>query len=446
MNTPIADFVRRYAERDTARFHMPGHKGVSLVGPESLDITEIDGADVLYSASGIIRESEENAATLFGTARTLYSTEGATLAIKAMLALVAGTAPKGERALVLAARNVHKSFLYGAALLDLDVVWMHSEREGHLCQCIVSPEGVRRAIAQSPRLPQAVYLTSPDYLGNSADVEGIAKVCHAHGIPLLVDNAHGSYLHFLDAPSHPIDLGADLVADSAHKTLPALTGTAYLHIGKKAPAAFAERAEEALSLFASTSPSYLLLQSLDCCNKVLAEEYPSRLTETVSRVASCKERLLAAGIPVARTEPLKIAIEAYRMGYTGEELARHLAKGGVTVEFADCEYVVLMCSPYNTERDFHLVEALLTALPLNPSHPAPPVVEEVPLAVLSPREAMLSPSLTVPVKDAEGRILAAPAVSCPPAVPVVMCGERITAEAVSLFLHYGIDTVRVVAE
>ena len=126
MTTPIADFVKNYALRDLSRFHMPGHKGKALLGCESLDITEIDGADVLYSAGGIIDESESNASALFGTKHSFYSTEGSSLAIKAMLALIKKRTPTGERTTVLAARNVHKAFIYACALLDTR----------HLCKCV----------------------------------------------------------------------------------------------------------------------------------------------------------------------------------------------------------------------------------------------------------------------------------------------------------------------
>ena len=132
MTTPIADFVKAYAKRGVSRFHMPGHKGRSVIGCEGLDITEISGADVLYSPDGIIAESENNASRLFGSAHSFYSTEGSTLAIKAMLALIKKSAPVGRRTKVLAARNVHKAFIYACALLDIDAEWIYPARFTHL--------------------------------------------------------------------------------------------------------------------------------------------------------------------------------------------------------------------------------------------------------------------------------------------------------------------------
>ena len=127
MNTPIVDFVKAYAQSDKARFHMPGHKGVPFFGCESLDITEIKGADELYVPEGIILESERNAASLFGTAKTLYSAGGSTQSIHAMLYLAYIKATKGERPFVIAGRNAHKAFIYAAAKLDFDVKWLYPE-------------------------------------------------------------------------------------------------------------------------------------------------------------------------------------------------------------------------------------------------------------------------------------------------------------------------------
>ena len=208
MNTPIQDFLRSYAGSAAVRFHMPGHKGRGPLGCENWDITEIAGADSLYEANGIIAESEANATALFGSGRTLYSTEGSSQCIRAMLYLARLTCPEKPRPVILAARNVHKAFLYAAAALDLAVSWLWPESDtDSLCACPVTPAGLKAALEGMDAPPAAVYVTSPDYLGNRLDIAALADVCHSRGVLLLVDNAHGAYLRFLPADSHPITLG-----------------------------------------------------------------------------------------------------------------------------------------------------------------------------------------------------------------------------------------------
>jgi len=446
MKTPIVDFVRGYMDSDISRFHMPGHKGKVFLGPEPYDITEIGGADVLYSAEGIIAESEDNASALFGTAHTFYSAEGSTLAIKAMLMLASSLAPVGERPLILAGRNAHKAFIYGAALLDIDVEWLYPENAEHLCACNIDAQSLESHFASSGRKPCAVYITSPDYLGRIADVRALAGVCQKYSVPLLVDNAHGAYLGFLEASLHPIELGACMCADSAHKTLPVLTGGAYLHVSKNAPRAFLENARHALSLFASTSPSYVILQSLDMCNRYISEGYSERLASFISLVNKVKERLLLLGFAPEESEPLKIVLNTAKCGYTGEEVCAHLRAKGMEAEFCDDEYIVLMLTPENSEAELLRLVSVFEALPIRAPIKTERIVPEKRNAAMTIRAAMLSRQEIIPVTEAQGRICASPTVSCPPAVPIVVSGEVITERDVKLFQRYGVEKIAVVKQ
>ena len=444
MKTPIADFVSEYASKQISRLHVPGHKGKGLLGCERLDITEICGADVLYSPEGIIAESERNATALFGTRNTYYSAEGSSLAIKAMLALIKKKAPASRRARVLAARNVHKAFVYACALLDIDADWLFPASYSHLCACKIAPEQLDEALKAAKILPDAVYITSPDYLGSVSDISGLSEVCHKHGVPLLVDNAHGAYLAFSKPSMHPIALGADMCCDSAHKTLPVLTGGAYLHISNSYEAS-EDEVRSALALFASTSPSYLILQSLDLCNAYLSDGYAQRLSECIKKLSALSERLASLGFESEPTEPLKLVFSAETCGYSGNELAEHLRKCGIEPEFADRDCLVLMATPENTDEDLERVYKAFAALKkrsargnsLPPSFPRP-------ARALSIREAVFASSENVAAEKAEGRICASPTVSCPPAVPVVMSGEIISREAIELMRYYGTQRVEVV--
>ena len=442
MNTPILDFVQGYAASEALRLHMPGHKGVPLLGPEALDITEVPGADMLYHAGGVIAESERNAAALFGSARTLYSAEGSSLCIRAMLYLALQYARlTGRKPLIAAGRNAHRVFLSGAALLGLDVAWLYGD-EGTPLSCRVTPEALDELLAAEK--PAAVYLTSPDYLGCRTDLPALAAVCRKHGALLLVDNAHGAYLKFLSPSQHPLDLGVDLCCDSAHKTLPVLTGGAYLHLSRSCPAALLPLAEAAMRLFASTSPSYLILQSLDLCNRALAGEFPRKLAERAAALEALKSSLSAAGWTLAGDEPMKLTLCPKGRGYTGTELAELLEARGIVCEFADPDYCVFMFSPANPASDLAALAAALEALPVRgPIGTLPPKLGR-PERVLPPREAMLAPFETLPREQCLGRVLAAPTVSCPPAVPILVCGERIDAQALALFAYYGLDRLDIV--
>ena len=181
MRTPICDFVKEYKDSGAVRLHMPGHKGRELIGGESLDITEIFGADSLYDAFGIIRESEQNASALFGC-DTFYSTEGSSHVIRAMTYLISLYAmSKGEKAKILAARNCHKTFISSAALIDFDVEWIENDSGSYLSSPI-DADKLEKQITSAEIKPTAVYLTSPDYLGHVADIEAISRVCHKHGV------------------------------------------------------------------------------------------------------------------------------------------------------------------------------------------------------------------------------------------------------------------------
>lgn len=432
MTTPIVDFVRQYAQSETLRLHMPGHKGRSILGPETWDLTEIAGADELYAPEGIIAESEANATRLFGC-RTVYSAEGSSLAIRAMLYLA--IAGRQGRPCILAGRNAHKVFVYTAALLDFDIAWLCYHGDYH--SCAVTAADAEREILRCH--PCAVYLTSPDYLGNMVDIAAISRVCRRYGVLLLVDNAHGAYLRFLQPSQHPMDLGADLCCDSAHKTLPVLTGGAYLHSREE------RDLKGAMALFGSTSPSYLILQSLDLCNIYLEGEQ-SRLAAYCPEAIRFRQALAAMGIPVVGAEPLKVTIHASAYGYTGAELADILRENRVEPEFADPDYLVLMLTPEIDSKMLSFLERVFAEIP-----PKEPLKRQAPVPskpdpVLTPRQAMFAPRERISAEQAQGRIFADAALSCPPAIPVVICGERLDENAVKSLEYYGIDTVQVAKE
>ena len=445
MSTPICDFVRWYTQSEPARFHMPGHKGVPVLGFEPYDITEIDGADELFTASGIIAESEAQAGALFG-AHTFYSTGGSTLCIQTMLHLAARYAvSKGQAPCILAGRTAHKAFINAAALLDIDICWLYPENNDSYISCPITAQQVKSSLQNGGKKPVAVYLTSPDYLGNMLDIQAIAEVCHQAGVLLLVDNAHGAYLKFLPQSRHPIDLGADLCCDSAHKTLPVITGGAYLHISYDAPSTLAQQAKASMSLFGSSSPSYLILQSLDAANDRMTA-FRAALERFLPEKEALVQRITGHGYALTGDEPLKITLCPKPFGYTGVQIAEILEENGIYPEFYDPDHVVLMLSPENSAGSLrHLEKTLCSLKRSEPITELPPCVPRPDMAI-KPHQALLSESETLPVEDGLGRISAAAAISCPPAIPLAVCGERIDQHVVDCLRYYGVASCAVIKE
>ncbi|MCR5617119.1 MAG: aminotransferase class V-fold PLP-dependent enzyme [Clostridiales bacterium] len=414
MNTPIVAFISSYIEKDFVRLHMPGHKG-ALNGR---DITEVKGTDDLIEAS------ERNASAIFGCP-TFYSSEGSSLAIRAMLSILLRHTGKKT---VVASRNCHQTFISACALLDLDVVWLPCS---DLISSSISLETLENILKDTD--PCCVYITSPDYLGTISDITSIASLCHENGTYLAVDNAHGAYLKFFNM--HPMDLGADICCDSAHKTLPVLTGGAYLHVSNDLNL----DVRRELSLFSSTSPSWLILESLDRANATMADQdFMDKLQETASLVKSLRTTMDTCG-----SEPLKVTLAPNSYGYTGDEVADILRTNGIEPEFSDMNYLTLMFSPYNTDKDYEKLQKALDSIVRKPALNLPHYIVPEPSKVLGIRQAVFSKTTTISVEDAEGKVAGFVKTSCPPAIPIVTAGERITAEHIKVLKAYGFETIEV---
>lgn len=436
MDTPICEFLQNYCATDAARFHMPGHKG-RLTLPTAWDITEVAGADALFEADGILLRSEENAAALYGASATLYSAGGSTLSIQTMLSLACRP---GD--VVVAARNAHAAFYHSCELLDLRPVYVLPDyADAHGVGGSLPPSRIADALTSHPEA-KAVYLTSPDYMGHLADIERTAAVCQEAHLPLLVDNAHGAHLRFLPQDQHPITLGAAACCDSAHKTLPVLTGGGYLHLS---PRYCRDEAKAAMARFGSTSPSYLILASLDQCNAYLAGEAKSdfaQLAKVHQRLSAVAQK--AGWQPDLRTDPTKLTLDPSGLGYTGMEAAAYLRRQGIELEYAGPDRLVLLMTPCNREEDFDRLAAALASIPPREPIASVPFQPPAPVCRLSPREAAFAPAETVAVDDAGGRICAETKITCPPGVPLVAAGEEITTALQKVLKNCSIQTLKVV--
>ena len=435
---PIYQTLTAHREQNYASFHTPGHKNAAFFPADllQLDYTELPDTDALYEASGVLRQAEEKLSQLFGAQRTLISAGGCTLAIQTMLSLARR---KGRK--MLLARNSHRSAVNACALLGIEPVWLLPQNGGGFTGT-VQPQSVEQALEQHRDIA-ACYLTSPTYYGELSDIRTIADICHRHGVYLLVDNAHGSHLAFLADNLHPIALGADASACSLHKTLPVLTGGAVLNI---AHPSLTEGAKEAMMLFGSTSPSYPVMASIDYCRDYLQREGISAYRETAVRVLAVKQLAQRQGLPqpTGSCDPLRIAVHTACAGLKGcETQTAHFHQYGVEPEFCDGQNAVFICTPFNTENDFQRLETALAALQgTGTCEPLPPAV--LPQRQLSPREAVLAPTETVPLGESIGRVAADSICPCPPGIPAVVPGEVINEQSIQYLSGAGIDAVRCV--
>lgn len=344
-NTPLYSALLKHQALRRAPFHTPGHKCAPGALPQdllALDFTELPDTDSLFEADGPILQAEQAVARLFQAKRTLFSAGGCSLCIQAMLRLAC---PQGGR--VLCARNVHRSAVNTMALLGLEPVWS-------------VPDAILSALKNNTKSINACYVTSPDYYGRLQDIPALAGLCRQKHIPLLVDNAHGTQLAFTQPDLHPLHLGASMTADSTHKTLNVLTGGAWLQIGEER---YVQDAKEAMSLFASTSPSYPIMASLDLA-RAYQEEHPAAFAEVQRQVRVLSQTAQRIGITNVSDDPTRLALRTSDIGLTGAAAAEIFRENGVEPEMADGGFVVFICTPWNTEADYQRLAKGLSALPI----------------------------------------------------------------------------------
>ena len=450
-DAPLCQAMLLHTQKEKASFHTPGHKGHCGFLPlrHAADLTELPDTDSLFECEGPIREAETLAARLFGADYTAISAGGCTLAIQGMLAAFAGFGSK-----VIFGRNVHRAAVNAAVLLDIDPVWVtHRVDSGPALPGRLYAEDIRTALCKNPDAA-AVYLTSPDYYGCLSDIGGIAAACGEKGVPLLVDNAHGT--HLVAFGLHPLTLGATATACSAHKTLPVLTGGAWINCRTHDPDRARRDVKAAMALFGSTSPSYLTMASLDAARAWMEQDGISdfrALSETVSELRQTA-REAGFGLPSGDCDPVRLTLLA-SPDVTGDAAAAYFRGRGLECEHSDPGAVIFILTPFNTPKEIALLRKAIVEFPAErgniaagasgfSGNPAPLRPETLPEKAMSPRKAWSSPRETLPTALAAGRIAAETVAPCPPGVPLLMPGEIIDENSIKILSDSRIIHINVV--
>ncbi|MBC8530230.1 aminotransferase class I/II-fold pyridoxal phosphate-dependent enzyme [Gehongia tenuis] len=435
---PIHDMLEEYAFSMPLRMHMPGHKGRMPYGPWSwtLDVTELAGTDDLRHPLRGIEAAQTLAARAFGASRTFFLVNGATSGLHALL----WTLRPGER--VIVSRECHLSVIHGIIMAGLEPVYVEPEWDEEQEICLgMTPAGLRKALAAGPA--KAVLATSPNYYGYGCSASLLARMAHDAGAEFWVDQAHGAHWPFYGGlPEDAGKAGADAFVMSAHKTLPAPTQCAYLHVISRT---LAERVDETLSRIQTTSPSFLLLGALDDARCFMEEQGGERLRRLY---AACRqmEGGLGKGLRALKERPgfvrdrTRIAVDVTERGWTGHEAAAWLEGRGVLAEMADERRVVFLTSVMDEPEDVKRMGDVMNTLPRRAAgkrhghprfHPELWAAGEVCGIPDGGKER-------VPLEQAAGRIAAGSAGAYPPGVPLILPGERIRGKV----LEYMVETAK----
>lgn len=427
----LGDVLKKYSDKNFSRFHVPGNKGLLDINPK-YDVTELDCTDDLYCSTGVIKNSEKRLSEIYGSGCSVFSTGGNTLCIQTMLYVAV---PRGAN--IIVAKNVHKSVVHMMGVLDITPIWVDADENN------VSCENIKNSVMTHPEA-KAVFVTSPDYFGAMANIKKIKSICG--DLPLLVDNAHGSHLIFFK-DSHPLVLGADLCADSAHKTLPVLTGGAFLHIGKKFKKykkITYQDVKYAMQIFGSTSPSFLILESLEKCVFRMGNNLKSdffNLKKNIDRIKKLHYNIL---FRPKISDPIRLVFDTFDVGICSQEFIRHLEKFKIKVEFGIDTKTVLIPSVANELKDFERLNLAIENIPCSRKYIKSKNQKLDFCSSISIRRAMFSKNKNIPIEDAENKISAQVVARCPPGFPVVIPGEMLCKEKLSILKDMHINHIRVV--
>lgn len=437
-----------YGKGDVYPFHMPGHKRnlLSTDGefPLERDITEITGFDNLHHPEGIIKKAQEDAARLYGVKETFFSVNGSTAAI---LSAVSACVKRGGQ--ILAARNCHKALYHAMYIRDLVPTYIYPHEDPVLgINGGISPARVERALEENPDI-EAVFITSPTYDGVVSDVRRIADAAHKHRIPLIVDEAHGAHFRFSEYfPRSAVNMGADLVIHSVHKTLPSMTQTAVIH--RCTDMVDRELLKRFLGIYQTSSPSYILMASIDACmdklereGRQMYEEYVRNLEEARNRLEKCRYIRLVTPKPsremrIYNFDRSKILLSTIHSSINGSQLHEILNKEfHLEMELDGVDYVLALTSVGDTKEGLcRLCDAIeeidrRESLKQTKNQDFNEENKKIcPIGgmkqVMRISDAMEAPAVSCPMEESIGKVSAEFAYIYPPGIPLIVPGEQIT--------------------
>ena len=448
INIPILEQLWKLSYQADAAFYAPGHKkgrGISqnlenLLGKLTFkaDLPELPELDNLFAPEGVIAEAQQLAALAFGAIQTWFLVNGSTCGI---IASIVASCNMGEK--IILPRNIHTSAIAGLIISGAIPIFINPEydRAKDIVYSI-TPRALEKTLQQHPDT-KAVMMLYPTYQGICGDISMITEITHKYNIPLLVDEAHGAHFTFHpDLPPSALSVGADLTVQSTHKVLGAMTQASMLHIqGQLIDPA---RVSKALQLLQSTSPSYLLLASLDAARQQMAIQGKHLMTKTLELADEASNRLkeitdisILEFIPQAgftHLDRTRLTVNVSQLGLTGFEADEILHQQlGVTCELPLLKHLTFIITFGNTPEDIEkLTQAfkILSSSPSSPSSPPSPPSPSFPLIAIPPREAFFAPTEILPITQSINRICGELICPYPPGIPVLMPGETITLEAI----------------
>lgn len=447
--TPLFNGLRKHAQKNPIQFHIPGHKKGKGMDPEfrwfmgknalSIDLINIEPLDDLHQPKGIIAQAQELAAEAFGADHTIFSVQGTSSVIMTMIMAVCNP---GEK--IIVPRNVHKSIMSGIVFSGATPVFLHPEIDPvYGISHGITPKSVQQALEEHPDA-KAVLVINPTYFGIAGDLKQIVEIAHAKGVPVLVDEAHGSHVHFHPKlPLSAMQAGADMAASSMHKLGGSLTQSSVLNI--KGDLVSLQRVQAVYSMLTTTSTSYLLLASLDVARKRLVTSGKTLLDQAIQLANDARfkinqiDHLFCIGKEIIGRkgafahDPTKLVISVKDLGITGYDAERWLRERfNIEVELSDLYNIVCIVTPSDSKEDLQILVYALEELSahfreqeeqqVRPKMQLP----KIPVLAITPRDAFYAPTETVPIEQSVGRIIAEFVMVYPPGIPIFIPGEIIS--------------------